>query len=316
MDRLQSMKVFRQVVAEKGFSAGARKLGMSPATVTRLVRDLEDHLGVRLLQRSTSRVALTAAGETYLERVNAILADIDDAERAVGREAREMAGGVRVGAEPGLAAQLVAAAVAEFRWLNPRVAIELDVAADPAEGVEAHDITLMHDHRPLPAGAIARPLLQSQTLLCAAPAYLRRHGQPMQPAELQRHAFIRIVQPQQPAHALRLLHGSDAARADENVTIAPALVCNDPEAALRSTLAGAGISALSAPLAAPLLRAGLLQRVLPDWLAGRATLMAVFPSRRHMPARTRAFLDHLVVHAARRPPAPAPGEDAALLSCA
>lgn len=312
------MKVFRQVVAEKGFSAGARRLGMSPASATRMVRDLEDHLGVRLLQRSTSRVALTAAGETYLDRVNSILADIADAEQAVGREAREMSGGVRVLAEPGLASQLVAAAVAvaEFRWLNPRVAIELEVAAEPADGVEAHDITLMHDHRPLPAGAIARPLLQSQTVLCAAPVYLRRHGQPATPAELQRHAFIRIVQPQQPIHSLRLMRESDAERADETVAIAPALVCNDPEVALRSTLAGTGISALCAQLTAPLLRAGLLQRVLPDWLASRSTLMAVFPSRRHMPARTRAFLDHLVVHAARQQPAPEPCDDRALLSCA
>jgi len=310
------MKVFRQVVAEKGFSAGARKLGMSPASATRMVRDLEDHLGVRLLQRSTSRVALTAAGETYLDRVNTILADIDDAEQAVGSEAREMSGGVRVLAEPGLASQLVAAAVAEFRWLNPRVAIELEVDAEPADGVEAHDITLMHDHRPLPAGAIARPLLPSQTLLCAAPIYLRRHGQPATPAELQRHAFIRIVQPHQPANALRLMHESDPERDDETVAIAPALVCNDPEAALRSTLAGAGISALCAQLAAPLMRAGQLQRVLPDWLACRATLMAVFPSRRHMPARTRAFLDHLVVHASRQQPAAEPCDDRALLSCA
>jgi DNA-binding transcriptional LysR family regulator len=310
------MKVFRQVVAEKGFSAGARKLGMSPASATRLIRDLEDHLGVRLLQRSTSRVALTAAGETYLDRVNAILADIDDAEQAVGREAREMSGRVRVLAEPGFASQLVAAAVAEFHWLNPKVQIELQVDCRTADGVEGHDITLIHDQRPLPAEAVARPLVPSRSILCASPAYLRRHGEPRTPADLQRHAFIHALPFQPSAHSLRLLHEDDGERAEETVAIVPALICNDPEAALRSTLEGAGIGAVCAQTAAPLQRSGRLQRVLPDWLAGRATLMAVFPSRRHMPARTRAFLDHLVVHAARHEMAFNPANDRAVLSCA
>ena len=108
MDRLQSMRVFEQVVAENGFSASARKLALSPATVTRLVRHLEDHLGVRLLQRSTRRLVLTPAGEGYLDRVRGILADIDDAEEAVHSHAREMSGSVRVASLPGMATHLVA----------------------------------------------------------------------------------------------------------------------------------------------------------------------------------------------------------------
>jgi len=90
MDRLHSMRVFDQVVAENGFAAGARKLGLSPAQVTRLVRSLEDHLGVQLIQRTTRRLALTPAGETYLERVRDILSDIDEAEEAAHSHARDM----------------------------------------------------------------------------------------------------------------------------------------------------------------------------------------------------------------------------------
>src|ERR1700750_2717732 len=100
MDRLQSMRVFEQVVTENGFSATARKLGLSPASVTRLVRQLEDHLGVRLLGLSTRRLAWTPAGEAYVDRVRVILSDIEDTEEAVHSHAREMSGSVRVASLP------------------------------------------------------------------------------------------------------------------------------------------------------------------------------------------------------------------------
>src|SRR6476619_5016577 len=97
------MMVFERVVAEKGFAAGARKLGVSPAVVTRMVGTLEDYLGVRLLQRTTRRLALTPAGETYLDRVRRILSDVDEAEDAVHSHAKEMPGNIRVLSLPGMA---------------------------------------------------------------------------------------------------------------------------------------------------------------------------------------------------------------------
>jgi DNA-binding transcriptional LysR family regulator len=296
MDRLQSMRAFEQVVTESGFAASARKSGLSPATVTRLVRDLEDHLGVRLLQRSTRRLALTPAGEAYLDRVRGILGDIDAAEEAVHNHAREMCGSVRVASLPGMATHLVAPAIAEFRRLHPKVTIELHSDVLAYRSIEGHDITLLTDHVPLPAGAVARPVVRSESIYCASPDYLRRHGALHAPQELLQHAFIRVMLPGLPSSPLRFLHETEPDRVEE-VSVAPVLCCNDHEAVLRSTVEGAGISSQALQVAAPLLRSGRLQRVLAPWLAERFTLLACFASRRYVPTRTRAFLDHLIGHA-------------------
>lgn len=298
MDRLQSMRVFEQVVAENGFSAGARKLGLSPPTVTRLVKDLEEGLGVRLLQRSTRRLALTSAGEAYLDRLRGILSAIDDAEEAAHSHAREMSGRIRVLALPGMATHLVAPAIAEFRRRHPLVTIELRSDVLASRGIEEHDITLVTDQVPLPGGAVVRPVTYGESILCASPEYVRRHSAPRTAADLRDHAFVRMVLPGMPQGPLKLVHETEPDRAEE-VDVTPVLTCNEYEAALRSTLEGAGISSLAVQVVAPLLRSGRLQRVLAPWLSERFTLLAGFASRRQMPARTRAFLDHLIRHAAQ-----------------
>ena len=250
MDRLQSMRVFKQVVAENGFAAGARKVGLSPARVTRVVRELEDHLGVQLLQRSTRRLALTGAP-----------------------------------------------AIAEFRRQHPRVTIELRTDVLASRDIEGHDITLLMDHQvPLPGDAVVRRIVDSHSVLCASPDYIRRHGAPRTPQDLREHALVRLVVPGIASGLLRLVDETDAGR-EEAVDVSPVLTCNDHEAALRGTLEGAGISTQAMQVAAPMLRSGQLQRVLSPWISGRFTLVATFASRRHMPARIRAFLDHLLEHA-------------------
>src|SRR4051794_6520847 len=134
MDRLQSMRVFQQVVDEGGFAAAARKMDLAPAVVTRLVSDLEQHLGVRLLQRTTRRMSLTQAGETYLERLRTILAEIDDADAIVQAQTKEMRGTIRVLAPPVAAAHTLAPAVVGFQKLHPSVIVDVHVgdAPDPA----------------------------------------------------------------------------------------------------------------------------------------------------------------------------------------
>src|SRR5689334_15437691 len=139
MDRLQSMRVFQQVVDEGGFAAAARKLDLTPAAVTRLVSDLEKHLGVRLLQRTTRRLSLTPAGEAYLGRVRTILGDIDEADAMVHAHSREMSGTVRVLAQPVVATNIIAPAVRDFQLQYPEVLLELHEqdAVDP--NVEDYD---------------------------------------------------------------------------------------------------------------------------------------------------------------------------------
>lgn len=296
MDRLQSMRVFEQVVAESGFAAAARKLDLSPAMVTRLVQNLEDHLGVRLLQRTTRRISLTPAGDAYLDRVRGILSDLDGAEEAALSHAREMSGRVRVLSLPGMATHLVAPAVAEFRRQHPKVTIDLRCDVLASHHIEGHDITLLTDQVPLHADAVVRRVVQTSTILCASPDYVRRHGEPRTPQDLREHALIRLSLPDIGSGHFRLIDETQEGR-EEQVSVSPVLTCNEHEAVLRCTLEGAGISSQPVQVAAPLLRAGQLQRVLAPWIAERFTLIAAFASRRYMPARIRAFVDHLIVYA-------------------
>lgn len=292
------MAVFAHVVAENGFAACARKLDLSPSVVTRLVSDLEDHLGVRLLQRTSRRLAVTLAGEVYLERVRGILTELDEAEEVARSHAHEMSGCIRVSSLPGMATHLVAPAVAEFRRRHPNVTIELLSDTLAARSIAANDITLLTDQVVVPSDTVVRRVIEGNSILCAAPDYLSRHGLPRRPQDLQHHAVVRLSVSAIADNHLRLIDETVLSR-EESVRLRPVLTCNDHEAVLRSTLDGAGISSQALQVAAPMLRSGQLQRVLAPWISERFTLIAALASRRHMPIRTRAFLDHLIQHAVR-----------------
>lgn len=296
MDKLRSMTVFECVVAENGFAACARKLQLSPSVVTRLVGELEDLLGVRLLQRNTRRIALTPAGEVYLDRVRGILADLDEAEELARSHAREMSGCIRVSSLPGMATHLVAPAVAEFRHRHPMVSIELHSDMAAARSIETNDITLLTDQIEIPSETVVRRVAAGLSVLCASPDYLKRHGPPQTPQQLTQHALVRLNLPGIAVNELTLTDELDPER-QAHISLRPALVCNDHEAVLRGTLDGAGISSQALQVAAPLLRSGQLRRVLSPWISEKFTLIAAFASRRHLPMRTRAFLDHLIEHA-------------------
>lgn len=295
MDRLQSMRVFQQVVDEGGFAAAARKLDLTPAAVTRLVSDLEKHLGVRLLQRTTRRLALTPAGEVYLNRLRSILGDIDEADAMAHAHSREMSGTVRVLALPVVATHIIAPAIADFQRLYPEVVLELHVqdAVDP--NVEDFDLTILNGLFPLPSTAIVRTIIESQAVFCAAPAYLERFGEPASPEELASHRFLRLRSPGTRLRAMTLIDPTNGDRTLE-IEVPVVVHANHTDTLLRATVHGAGISSQPMDLIAPLLKSGHLQRVLAPWITNRLSLVVALPSRKYMPARTRAFLDHLVEH--------------------
>src|SRR5438046_4612188 len=205
MDRLQSMRVFQQVVDEGGFAAAARRLGLARALVTRPVNDLEQHLGVRLLQRTTRKLSLSQAGETYLERVRTILAEIEDADAVVQAETQEMRGTVRVLAPPVAAAHILATAIVSFQRLHPFVNVDVHVedASDPP--VHEYDLALLNGTVQLDPDLIARPVVSSQAVLCAAPEYLKRYGEPRKPQDLQQHRCLRLRTPGERLGPMRLI---------------------------------------------------------------------------------------------------------------
>ncbi|RYF32882.1 MAG: LysR family transcriptional regulator, partial [Comamonadaceae bacterium] len=279
MDRLQSMRVFQQVVDEGGFAAAARKLDLAPAVVTRLVSDLEKHLGVRLLQRTTRRLSLTPAGESYLGRLRVILSDIEEADAMVHAHTREMSGTVRILALPVVATHMIAPAVAEFQARYPEVIIDVHVedVADPK--VEDYDLTVLNGLVPIRSDAIVRTILHSEAVFCAAPSYLSRHGEPRSLDDLQQHRCLRL---RLPGMRLRAMHLIDPSQGDREVEVeVPAvMMANHTDSLLRATVEGAGISSQPLDLIAPMLRTGELRRVLAPWITNRLTLVAALPSRK------------------------------------
>lgn len=295
MDRLLSMRVFQKVVDEGGFAAAARALDMSPAAVTRLFGDLEHHLGARLMQRTTRKLALTEAGELYLQRVRGILNDITDAEAAVGASTQELQGTVHIMAPPVLASYFLAPQVGQWRQRHPKVALDIAVDPFPHNRVDEFDVTFMAVEEGYDANVVARPLATSEWILCAAPAYIKRRGAPRQPQDLVDHDYLKFPWHQAGSGSGRRLRLRPVAGDGDAVEVDMpwALQSDSMEVLLRAALDGAGIAVHSRLVVEPHLASGALVPVLPDWIFGRLTVFAAMPTRKLVPARTRAFLDFL-----------------------
>lgn len=293
MDRLLSMRVFERVVHEGGFAAAARALDMSAPAVTRLVADLEAHLGTRLLQRTTRRLSLTEAGQTYLSRVRNILEDIDEAHALASAHTRELAGALRVHSPPVLASYVVAPLLSGFRRQYPNIQIDMDVGVIGEHAIEDYDVSLLATEGHFDADIVARKVLESEAILVASPDYLRRRGTPLQPADLTAHDCLR----------LKHLHGNsrvwrmwcpESSGDPVEVDVSPVLSANHTDTLLRAALDGAGITSVAVDVVAPYLNHGALTRVLSPWITGKLAMYAALPSRKFIPQRTRVFLDYLV----------------------
>jgi DNA-binding transcriptional LysR family regulator len=295
MDRLHSMRVFARVVDEGSFAAAARKLDMSPAVVTRLVADLEEHLGARLMNRTTRRLSLTDTGEAYLGRIRHALSEVDEAEVLATAANTEPRGQLRILCTPSFAVHQLAKHLKSFRDRYPLVSIELSVAGPPIHVVdESFDVTILSQGgRPLDGAFIARRLARSEVILCAAPEYLDQRGRPMHPRELAGHeimvpSFFRQVTLQ--------THGA-ASNPGETFSFdrpTTGLTTIHTDTIYAAALAGMGITELPSFIAADALLENALERVLPHWHLLNATLYAGTPTRKYVPARTRVFVDFLV----------------------
>ena len=296
MDRLHSMRVFARVVDEGSFARAARELNLSPAVVTRLVADLEDHLGSRLINRTTRRLALTDTGELYLDRVRHILTEVEEAEALATASTAEPRGHLRVLCPPAFAVHQIAKHLPKFRALYPRVTLELSVPG-PVETVDENfDVSILTEgRRPLDGSFVARRLARSEVIVCASPEYLDRRGRPQHPRDMEGHE--NMVPP-----FLRELTFRTGARGDdeppgESVTLVPkrsALSTIHTDTMYAAALAGLGITGLPSFVAEDARREHALERVLPQWHLFTTTLYAGMPTRKHVPARTRVFVDFLV----------------------
>ena len=299
MDRLLSMQVFQKVVDEGGFAAAARALNMSPAATTRLVADLESHLGTRLLHRTTRRVSLTVAGEAYLGRVRAILESIEDAHRIAGSQSQEMAGVLRIQTRPVLATYILAPLIPDFLATYPEIQLKIEVGSVDGLVFEDFDLTLFPADDSYNGDVVARKVSTTDSILVCSPAYVEKQGVPRAPGDLSNHRVLCWGASGRNDERLQL---TDPERKEEavEVSIKPTLWANHTETLLLAALNGAGITSVPLVLAYPYLSRGGLVRILEPWITGRLNIYAALPSRKFLPRRTRCFLDYLVDWVQRR----------------
>jgi DNA-binding transcriptional LysR family regulator len=298
MDQLKSMRTFVRVIDEGSFAAAARAMDAAPAVVTRAVADLEEHLGTRLLNRTTRRIALTDIGERYLERARAILSDIDEAAALASAAHTEPRGNVRVLCAPAFAVHQLAKRLPRFHAAYPQVTIEV-TAFGPVDSLdEGHDITIVVRRDNLDGDFVARRLARSEVVTCASPEYLDRRGRPQSPQELLGHDAL-IPPASDVQRGITFFRGpwGDAGPGGEIVTVAPGrpvLSSFNLDLNYASALAGLGIAGLPSFMAEDALHENALERVLPQWRLFVFTIWACMPTRKHVPASTRAFMDFLL----------------------
>jgi DNA-binding transcriptional LysR family regulator len=297
MDQLRAIKVFVRVIDEGSFAAAARALDLAPAVVTRLVAELEEHLGTRLLNRTTRRLSLTEIGEAYLERARRIMADVDEAAALAASATQEVRGLLRVLCPPAIAVHQLAKHLPKFHREYPLVTLEI-TSPGPVETVDdSYDLTIFLSRETLDGDFIARRLARSEFIMCASPDYLDRRGRPQHPHELKQHDAL---VPPTPAMMRGLtLQRGDPGNGGEEITLPMApnratLSTTHMDTNYAAALHGLGVAGLPSFMVEDALLEQALERVMPQWRLFGTTLWAGMPTRKYVPARTRAFLDFLL----------------------
>jgi DNA-binding transcriptional LysR family regulator len=285
------MRTFSKVVDDGSFAAAARHMALNQAVVTRLVADLEAHLGTRLLHRTTRSLSLTDAGERYLQRCRQILADIDAAEEATSDGEMRIGGRVRLAVPAYFGLEMMAPRGPKFRSQYPDIVLDISLLDRPVDLVtEGFDIAIIPSSFSVPNSLIARSLGKKSIALCASPAYLQSAGTPSRPDQLPEHACIGYNQ-FAPREQWRLVHANGDV---VSVPVNYILQTNSLAFVQQSVRAGLGIGPQVQYNLRPQISKGDLVPVLPEWQLGNFELNIVYPSREYLPKRIRAVIDFFI----------------------
>lgn len=287
MDRLTAMRVFVDVADGHSLTQAAERLNLSRAMVSRYLASLEAWLGARLLHRTTRRISLSDAGQEALSRCRQMLELSEEVQAATGTRSHEPIGKLRITTSLSFAQAQLTAAVVEFQARHPRVEVDL-LAIDRAVNLVEERIDLaVRITNSLDSSVVARKLALCRSVLCASPAYVKRHGRPTRPSELKQHNCI--------THAFgsgaeyRLRHRGQAV----TVAVRGSLFSNETAVLRQAVLAGGGIALLPTYHVVDELRRGALVRLLPDHEPEPLGIHAVYLSRQHQPQALRQLIEFL-----------------------
>jgi len=288
MDTLLSLKIFAQIVESGSFTRAAERLGISTAMASKHMKHLEKYLGIRLIQRNSRSLSLTAEGERYYRQSIEALALLDTAAAQAGSGRDTPQGHLRLTAPIWCANPVFADWMREYRAHYPAVSLDIILDNDMRDLVgDGIDLALRVSRAPIPS-LIVRPLFEVRFVLVASPAYIRQHGLPQTLANAASHAAVL------PSYAD--ISRMSCTRGEESQTLHlhSALQSNSTLMLRELLLTGSGIGYLPQWLASADLAAGRLVRLLPEWRFNSITLHAAYPARRHLSAKIRSFIDFLV----------------------
>ncbi len=284
---------FCTLASAASLSAAAREMGVTTPAVSKHLAQMEARLGVALVNRSTRRMGLTPEGELYREHARRILAEIDGMGELLGLSKATPQGLLRVNATLGFGRSHVAPLISQFVRSHPEVEVQLQLSVSPPPMTEDLFDVCVRFGAPPDSRVIARNIGANRRLLCAAPAYLARHGMPKVPNDLTRHHCIGIRQGEEAYGVWRLSSGKGRHAKTEAVKTRGNLATNDGEIAVNWALEGLGIVMRAEWDIDRYLRNGRLVQVLPQYFTPDADIYAVYPQRHQLAARVRAFVDFL-----------------------
>jgi DNA-binding transcriptional LysR family regulator len=283
--------VFVRVVQAASFTAAAKSLGLPKTTVSRRVRELEQHLGVQLLQRTTRHIGLTEAGQLYFRHCEPLAALFSQAEAAVNQLSGEPRGRLRVTTPYTTMINLIAPLLGDFHERCPEVIVDL-VLSHRVQDLVREEIDIALRLGPLPDSSLsARRLAEFPNRIYASPIYLARFGEPMHPDELVKHKTLATrVAIAGDAYAWKLRRGEVV----QEFPIRPIVVADDPEVLKAPLVSGHGLMLATDMIMQPLIAQNLVRPVLDGWIGRQPQLHALFPRGPILPQKVRAFVDFLV----------------------
>ena len=292
MDKLATIQAFAQVVESGSFAKAAERLGLSTSATSRQVAELEAHLQTRLLNRTTRRVSLTEGGRAYYERVVQLLADLDEAEQEAARAAVVPRGVIKLTTAVNFGVRHVAPAIAAFMARHGEVRFDVSLSDRIIDLVEEGFDLAIRIGTAGPHNVVARKLGETAVVPCASPAYLAARGTPQVPEDLARHNCFTYEY----AAPRNLWTFRDAQGRERQVRVSGNLHANNGDLLAEAAARGAGIVLEPAFVVGPEVRAGRLVPLLQDFAPPPLPIYAVYPSRKHLSAKVRLFVDFLVGH--------------------
>lgn len=288
MERITSMQHFIEVVKNESFTAAAEKLSLSRAQISKSIMHLEQHLGTRLLNRTTRRVSLTDIGKIYFQRCQLILEDIEEMEGIASEQTEKPSGVLKISAPTSFGILHLQHLLPEYLKKYPDVQISLSLNDRFVDIVETGIDVVLRISKLSDSSLIARKIAPCKLVLCASPEFLKQYGTPTTPQEL---TLLPCLTYSNNVNPNRWQFSGP--QGEINIKVSGPFVADNGDILKSITLAGMGISLLPEFIVGPEIYAGKLQPILPEYSPEEIPIYAIFPSRRYLSAKVRTFVDFI-----------------------